>query len=151
MSMSTLATWNPFRELDEVQNRLSGFLGGFNRLGAGNGGLKLAEWSPQVDITEDAKEYLVKADLPEMKKDEVKVTVENGILSISGERKSEKEEKNKKFHRIERSYGSFERTFTIPEDADAAKMKAEFKDGVLRVHVPKNPAAQPKKIDVRVE
>ena len=104
-----------------------------------------------MDITEDDKEYLVKADLPEIKKDEVKVTVENGVLSISGERKSEKEEKNKKFHRIERSYGSFERTFTMPEDADSAKMKAEFKEGVLRVHVPKNPVAQPKKIDIKVD
>jgi HSP20 family protein len=150
--MSTLVTWNPFRELDEVQNRLGSFFGGsFNRLGNGDGGLKLAAWSPQVDITEDDKEYLVKADLPEIKKDEVKVTVENGVLSISGERKSEKEEKNKKYHRIERSYGGFERTFTMPEDADSAKMKAEFKEGVLRVHVPKNPVAQPKKIDIKVD
>ena len=150
--MNTLVTWNPLRELDEVQNRLNNFFGGsFNRLSNGNGGPKLADWSPQVDITEDGKEYLVKADLPEMKKDEVKVTVENGVLSISGERKSEKEEKTKKYHRIERSYGSFERTFTMPEDADAVKMNAEFKDGVLRVHMPKNPAALPKKIDIKVE
>ncbi len=150
--MSTITVWNPFRELDEVQNRLSSFFGhGFSRLGNGDGGLKMAEWSPQVDITEDGKEYLIKADLPDMKKDAVKVMVENGVLSISGERKSEKEEKNKTFHRIERSYGSFERTFTMPDDADAKAMKAEFKDGVLRVHVPKNPAAQPKKIDVKVE
>ena len=125
--------------------------GGFPRLGNDNGGLKIAEWSPKVDITEDNKEYIVKADLPELKKDDVKVAVENGVLSISGERKSEKEEKGKKFHRIERSYGSFERTFTMPEDADTAKMKADFKDGVLRVHVPKNPAGQPKKIDVKIE
>ena len=150
--MSTLAVWNPFRELDEAQNRISSFFGGsFNRLGNSNGGLKLADWSPQVDITEDDKEYLVKADLPEIKKDEVKVTVENGVLSISGERKSEKEEKNKTYHRIERSYGSFERTFTLPEDADAPKMRAEFKEGVLRVHMPKSPTAQPKKIDVKVD
>jgi HSP20 family protein len=150
--MSTITLWNPFRELDEAQNRLSSFFGGsLNRLGNGKGGLKLADWSPQVDITEDDKEYLVKADLPEIKKEEVKVTVENGVLSISGERKSEKEEKTKKHHRIERSYGSFERTFTMPEDADSAKMKAEFKEGVLRVHMPKNPAAQPKKFDVKVD
>ena len=149
--MKTLTTWNPFRELDEVQNRLGSFFGAFpNRLPGNGDALKLATWSPDVDITEDDKEYLVKADLPEIKKDDVKVTLENGILAISGERKSEKEEKNKKYHRIERSYGSFERTFTMPEDADAAKMTAEFKDGVLRVHMPKNPAAQPKKIEVKV-
>lgn len=149
--MKTVTVWNPFRELDEVQNRLGGFFGGFPRFGNGNGGLKSAQWSPEVDITEDEKEYLVKTDLPEMKKEDVKVTIENGILSISGERKSEKEEKGKKYHRIERSYGSFERTFAMPDDADASKMKAEFKNGVLRVHMPKNPAAQPKKIDVKVE
>jgi HSP20 family protein len=150
--MSTLVTWNPFRELDEVQNRLGSVFGGsFNRLfEKDNGGLKVADWSPQVDITEDDKEYLVKADLPEVKKDDVKVVVENGILSLSGERHTEKEEKKKKFHRIERSFGSFERTFTLPEDADAAKIAAEFKDAVLRVHLPKNPKAIPRKFDVKV-
>jgi HSP20 family protein len=152
-TMSVLTVWNPFRELDEVQNRLGSFFGtrSFDRLFGNGDSLKLADWSPQVDITEVDKEYLVKADLPEVKKEDVKVTVENGILSISGERKSEKEEKKKRFHRIECSYGRFERTFVMPKDADAAKLKAEFKDGVLRVHLPKNPAAQPKKIDVNVQ
>jgi HSP20 family protein len=104
-----------------------------------------------MDITEDDHEYLFKADLPEMKKDDVKVTIENDILSISGERKMEKEEKNKKYHRIERSFGTFERTFTIPEDADEKKIAAEFRDGVLRVHLPKIPAAKPRPIEVKVE
>lgn len=150
--MSILATWNPFRELDEVQNRLGGFLSGtLPRFGNGNGGLKLADWSPQVDIIEDEKEYLVKTDLPEMKKDEIKVNVEDGVLSITGERRTEKEEKNKTFHRIERSYGTFQRTFTLPDDADGAKIAAEFKDGVLRVHLPKNPVAKPKAIEVKVQ
>ncbi len=150
--MSQLATWNPFRELDEVQNRLGSFFGGrFPRFGDSNGGLKLADWSPQVDITEDEKEYLIKADLPEMKKDEIKVNVENGVLSVSGERKTEKEEKNKKFHRIERSYGTFERSFTLPDDANGAKVSAEFKEGVLRVHLPKTPVAKPKAIEVKVD
>jgi HSP20 family protein len=138
--------------LDEVQNRLGSFLGGtFPRFGNGNGGLKLADWSPQVDIVEDEKEYLIKADLPEMKKDEIKVQVENGMLSVSGERKTEKEEKNKKFHRIERNYGRFERIFMVPEDADGAMVKAEFKEGVLRVHLPKNPVAKPKAVEVKVD
>lgn len=150
--MKTLTMWNPFRELDEVQNRLGNFFGGtFPRFGNGNGGLKLADWSPEVDITEDDKEYLVKADLPEMKKEEIKVNVENGVLSVSGERKAEKEEKNKKFHRIERSYGSFMRSFSLPEDADGAKVSAEFKNGVLQVHLPKNPVAKPRTIDVKVQ
>ncbi|MGH8094530.1 MAG: Hsp20/alpha crystallin family protein [Chthoniobacterales bacterium] len=150
--MSQLTMWNPFRELDEVQNRLGSFLGGrFPRFGDGDGGLKLADWSPQVDITEDDKEYLIKADLPEMKKNEIKVNVENGVLTVSGERKTEKEEKNKKFHRIERSYGTFQRSFALPEDADGTKVAAEFKEGVLRVHLPKNPVAKPKAIEVKVD
>ena len=151
--MSTLTTWNPFRELDEVQNRLSTFFGGFpTRLFGNDRTLKMTDWSPQVDIIEDEKEYLIKADLPEMKKDDVKVTMENGVLCISGERKTEKEEKNKKFHRIERSFGSFERDFTVPEDADTSKIAAEFKDGVLKVHLPKTPAAaKPKPIEVKVQ
>ena len=150
--MSQLATWNPFRELDEVQNRLGSFFGGrFPRFGDGNGGLQLADWSPQVDITEDDKEYLIKADLPEMKKDEIKVNVENGVLTVSGERKTEKEEKNRKFHRIERSYGTFQRSFALPEDADGTKVAAEFKEGVLKVHLPKNPIVKPKAIEVKVD
>ena len=77
--------------------------------------------------------------------------VEEGTLSITGERKSEKEEKGKKFHRIERSYGSFERSFTLPDDADATKVTSEFKDGMLKVHLPKNPNAKPKAIEVKVQ
>jgi HSP20 family protein len=151
--MSMLVKWNPFRELDELQNRFGSFFGTFpKRMGSGNGGeLTIPDWSPMVDITEDDNEYLVKADLPEMKKEDVKIVIDSGVLTISGERKSEKEEKKKKFHRIERSYGSFERTFTVPEDADPTKITAEFKDGVLRVHLRKNPAALPRKIDVKVD
>ena len=149
--MKQLATWNPFRELDEVQNRLSSFFNGFpTRYPANGDAFKLATWSPNVDIIEDDNEYLVKADLPEVKKEDVKVVVENGVISITGERKSEKEEKNKKYHRIERSFGRFERTFALPEDADANKIVAEFKDGVLKVRLPKSPAAKPKTIDVKV-
>ena len=152
MTMKTLVTWNPFGELDEVQNRLGSFFGGrFPRFGNGNGGLKLADWAPQVDITEDDKEYLIKADLPEMKREEIKVNVVEGVLSVSGERKAEQEEKNKKVHRIERSYGSFLRSFTLPEDANGAKVSAEFKDGVLKVHLPKSPVAKSNAIEVKVQ
>jgi HSP20 family protein len=154
--MNKLTIWNPFRELDEMQNRLGLLFGGFptfpNRIGNGSGkSLVLPEWSPLVDITEDDHEYLFKADLPEMKKEDVKVTVENGVLSIAGERKTEKEEKKKKFHRLERAFGFFERTFTVPEDADAAKIVADFKDGVLKIHLPKLAMAKAKPIEVKVQ
>jgi len=112
--------------------------------------LTVAEWSPLVDIEESEKEYLIKAEIPEMKKEDVKIAVQDDILSISGERKSEKEEKGKKYHRVERSYGSFLRSFTLPDDADGTKITAEYKDGVLRLHLPKSEQATPKAIEVKV-
>jgi len=148
-----VVAWNPLREIDEAQNRLSRFfLGGFpNRMGTGEiPSLAVADWSPEVDISEDDHGYLLKADLPEMKKDDVKVTVEDGILSVSGERRTEKEDRKKKFHRIERSYGTFRRSFTLPEDADSTKVTAEFRDGVLKVHLPTTPVARSKATQVKV-
>jgi HSP20 family protein len=112
--------------------------------------ITVAEWSPFVDITEDDKEYLVKAELPEMKKEEIKINVHEDVLSISGERKYEKEEKGKKYHRVERAYGSFVRSFTLPEDADGSKINADYKDGVLKIHLPKSEKAKPKAIEVKV-
>jgi HSP20 family protein len=99
-------------------------------------------WAPLVDITEDDKEYLIKVELPEIKKEDVKVTVENGTLTISGERKFEKEEKDKKYHRVERAYGSFVRSFALPEGTDGSKVSADYKDGVLKVHLPKSDTRQ---------
>ena len=151
--MNTLITWNRLRELDEAQNRFNQFLGGFpNRMGNDEAhSLTVADWSPEVDISEDNQGYLLKADLPEIKKDDVRVTVEDGILSVSGERKSEKEDQKRKFHRIERSYGNFRRSFTLPEDADSKKVTAEFHDGVLKVHLPTTPIARSKAIEVKLQ
>src|SRR5213596_1305362 len=152
--MNKLITWNPVREIDEAQNRLNRFfLGGFpNRMGSGEiPCLTVADWSPEVDISEDEHGYLLKADLPEMKKDDVRVTVEDGILCVSGERKSEKEDQKRKFHRIERSFGNFRRSFTLPEDADSTKVTAEFRDGVLKVHLPTTTKARSKALDVKVQ
>jgi HSP20 family protein len=112
--------------------------------------LTVAEWSPLVDIEEDGKGYLIKAELPDIRKEDVKVTVENDVLTITGERKFEKEEKRKKYHRVEQSYGSFARSFTLPEDADGTNVSAEYKDGVLRIHLPKSEKAKPKAIEVKV-
>lgn len=148
--MNTLELWNPFRELDEVQNRLSSFFGRFpNRLRT-NGDITLPEWSPEVDITEDDKEYLVKADLPDVAKENIKIGIEDGVLSLEGERKQEKEERTKKFHRVERVYGKFVRRVAVPSDVDQQHVAAEFKNGVLNVHLPKSPSAQSKSIDITV-
>jgi HSP20 family protein len=149
--MNTLITWNQLREM-EAQNRLRPFLGEFpNRMASGEiDSLAVADWSPEVDISEDDRGYLLKADLPEMKKEDVRVTVEDGILSVSGERKSEKEDKKRKFHRIERSFGNFRRSFTLPEDADSTKVTADFHDGVLKVHLPTTARPRSKAIEVKV-
>ena len=151
-NMNTLITWNQLSEMEEAQNRVSRFLGGFpNRMGIGEThSLSVADWSPEVDISQDDHEYLLKADLPEMRKDDVRVTVEDGILSVSGERKTEKEDQKRKFHRIERSFGNFRRSFTLPEDADSTKVTAEFRDGVLKVHLPTTARARSKGIEVKV-
>src|SRR6476660_7897849 len=149
-----VTTWSPLREIDEAQNRLHRFfLGGFpHRMGSDEiHSLAVADWSPEVDISEDDHGYLLKADLPEMKKDDVRVTVEDGVLSVSGERKTEKEDLKKKFHRIERCFGTFRRSFTLPEDADSTKVTAEFRDGVLKVHLPTTPVAKTKAIEVKVK
>ena len=153
-TLNKVITWNPLREMEEAQNRFNRFFSvGFpNRMGSGEiPSLAVADWSPEVDISEDDQGYLLKADLPEMKKDDVRVTVEDGILSVSGERKSEKEDQKKKFHRIERSFGTFRRSFTLPEDADSTKVTAEFHDGVLKVHLQTTPIARSKAIEVKVK
>ncbi len=141
---------DPFREMEEMSDRFSRLIGrrGMTRIG-GEEALTSIDWVPDVDIIESDKEYLIKAELPEIKKEDVKVSVEKGVLTIQGERKQEKEEKGKKFHRIERSYGAFERSFTLPDDADEGKVSAEFKDGILSVHLAKSEKAVPKPIEVK--
>lgn len=143
--MNGLSKWNPLRELDELQNRFTGMFGRslLKPEAAFREPVVTSEWSPLVDITEDEKEFLVKVELPEVKREDLKVTVENGVLTITGERKFEKDEKDKKYHRVERSYGSFLRSFSLPEETKSDKVNAEFKDGVLQIHLAKEKAAKP--------
>jgi HSP20 family protein len=147
----TLVRWDPFRELEDMSARLNRV---FTRPALGTTGgkeqLTVADWIPTVDISEADGEYLIKAELPEVKKEDVKVTVEDGVLTLQGERRQEKEEKGKKYHRVERSYGSFVRSFTLPESVDESGVKAEYKDGVLNLHLPKTEKVKPKAIEVKV-
>ena len=145
-----LTRWNPFKEMDQLQNRLASFWGSDPFRTNGQETLTVAEWTPRVDIVEDEKEFLVKAELPEMKKEDVKVTVEDGVLTLSGERKLEKEEKNKRYHRIEREYGSFVRSFTLPAGTSGDKVTADFTEGLLKVHLPKDSKAAAKTVDIKV-
>lgn len=146
-----LVRWDPFRDLEEMSNRLNRLFDRRTlRTGDGKEALMVADWAPSVDISETDTEYLIKAELPEVKKEDVKVTLEDGVLTIQGDRKQEKEEKGKKFHRVERSYGSFVRSFTLPDYVDETKVRAEFKEGVLNLHLPKSEKAKPKAIEVKV-
>ncbi|MBX3235993.1 MAG: Hsp20/alpha crystallin family protein [Nitrospiraceae bacterium] len=143
--------WNPWKELEDMEKRLSSLWGRpVPKTGGERESISVAEWSPLVDITEDDKEYLINAELPEVKREDVKLTVQDNVLSISGDRKCEKEEKGKKYHRVERTYGSFLRSFTVPEDADGGKVTAEYKDGMLKVHLPKTEKSKPKSVEVKI-
>jgi HSP20 family protein len=151
--MNTVARWDPLKELDDLQNRLSTLFGrsAIRKDGERDEAMTVAEWAPLVDIVEDENEYLIKAELPEVKKHDVKVTVQKGVLTITGERTFEKEEKSgKKYHRVERAYGLFSRSFTLPEESVDEKVSAEFKDGVLHIRVPKSERARPRSIEVKI-
>ena len=146
-----LIKWDPFNELEDISNRLNRMFGrSAAPATAGHEMVKVTDWMPSVDISETEKAYLIKAEIPEVKKEDVKVTVDNGVLTIQGERKMEKEEKGKKFHRIERSYGSFLRSFRIPDGVDDTKAKAEFKDGMITVTLPKSEKAKTKAVEIAV-
>ncbi len=145
----SLVKWSPFGELEDIQSRLNRFLNDALPARTDNGTF-FADWTPPVDIEETDKEYLIKAELPDIKKEDVKVETLDGVLTIEGERKHEKEEKGKKFYKVERSYGKFVRQFALPSEVDAAKIQAEFKDGMLNIHLPKTAVAKPKAIEVKV-
>ena len=131
----SLVKWNPWRDIEDVFDRnVRGVLPSrISDLGFGTG----RDWTPRVDISETDKEFIIKAELPEVKREDVKVTVDKGVLTICGERKQEKEVEGKKFHRIERSYGSFTRSFTLPDNVDETKVDASYKDGMLNLKIEK--------------
>lgn len=145
---------DPFREFEDMSTRLGRFFNQpyvpYVRRTVDDDGGFFADFSPAVDVQETDKEYVVKADLPDVKKEDVKVGIEDGVLTLEGERKQEKEEKNKKFHRVERTYGQFVRRLTVPTEVDQAQVVADFKDGVLHVRLPKSANAKPRSIEVKV-
>jgi HSP20 family protein len=145
-----ITRWEPFGSIDELFARLGpAGLARWPRLFETDG--KAVEWAPTADISETEKEYLVKAELPGIKREDVKVGVENGVLSIQGERRQEKEDKGEKHHRIERVYGTFYRSFRLPDNAAAGDIRAESKDGMLLVHIPKVRIEKPKAVQIKVD
>ena len=144
-----LLRFDPFRPFEE---RLRRFFEGFEPFRtSGEENWSLGAWAPACDIYETDNEIVVKAELPEVKKEDVYVSIENKLLTIRGERKFPEEAKKENYHRVERSYGEFMRSFTLPSFVDANTVNAEFKDGVLRVILAKREEAKPKQIEVKVK
>lgn len=144
-----LVGFDPFRDLMDLQHRINRL---FEETSRGEREeLARTVWSPTVDIFEEPEAILIEADLPGLSRENVSVNLENNVLTIQGERKLSREEKRDNYHRIERAYGSFTRSFTIPSNVNPEKIEAEFKDGVLQIRLPKREEAKPKQIEVKVK
>ena len=142
--------WEPFRDIDDMFDRvLADTMRRWPR--TSNDERRVYDWAPAADVSETDGEYLIKAELPEVRKDDLNITVQEGVLTLAGERKAEKREDNEKLHRIERFHGSFSRRFTLPDDADEQGIKAESKDGVLVIHIPKQKVAHPQPRQIQVQ
>ena len=150
--MSTLARWEPGRELNTLRDRMDRlFNETFGRgWGGGEEGLANTVWMPPVDVYETGDSIVLKADLPDVNKDAVDISIENNTLTLRGERKLENETKDKNFYRMERSYGTFTRSFTLPPTVAADKVEASFDNGVLTLTLPKREESKPRQIKVKV-
>ena len=152
-----IVRWNPTRELLNIEREFGRMFNNFEkRFGFGNGGdeneeYENAVWSPLTDISENKDNYILKMDLPGIDKKDVKISYSDGQLYISGERKQEKEDKDSKYHRVERSYGKYYRAFTLPAKIKDSAIDAEFKDGQLTITVPKSEEAKPKELEIKVK
>ena len=144
-----LTRWNPWRELEDVTSRLNTMFKTRDE-GRGLGGMTAADWNPAVDIKENKEEYIITAELPGVDKKDIKVTLRNDVLAIEGARNVEQKSDDETLHRVERFYGTFFRSFVLPEGANDEKILANFKDGLLTVHVPKREPARPRTREVPV-
>lgn len=144
-----MTVWNPLREMEEMFGRYAEATG--RSLKADDIGAGFADWSPTVDIEENDESFLIRADIPGVNKEDIDVRLENGVLSITGERSEEKEVgEGTRLHRTERYCGTFSRRFTLPASIKASKVDASYRDGVLSLMIPKAEEAKPKAIDIKV-
>lgn len=149
MADKQLRRWDPFRELVSLRDDM-------DRLFYTFFGRPLSEeaegiWAPVIDLEEDNGNFIVKAEVPGLRKEDIKIAVRGNLLTVSGERKQESESKGKTFHRVERAYGKFTRTITLPNEVEADKVKAAYKDGLLQITLPKPEAMKPKEIEIEVK
>jgi len=143
-----ITRWDPFREVVALQNRMNSLFGNLNT--ESDSPLTTGSFVPAVDVYEDEKKVVLKLEVPGIAEKDLDVRVENNTLTVKGERKFENEEKEENFHRIERRYGSFYRSFTLPSTVDTENVDAKYEAGVLKLELKKKPEAQPKQIKVNV-
>jgi len=146
-----LIRWEPFNAMENMFTGFPSFFGGFPRLGNLLGSGEYFDWQPSVDISETDEEYLLRAALPAVKKEDVEITFADGMLTLSGERRQKEEQKEEKFYKVESFYGNFSRSFALPEGIEADAIRAESKDGVLTVHVPKSKVETKKPTTIKVQ
>ena len=142
-----ITRWDPFREVVALQNRVNNL---FREMNDGDSPLTTASFVPAVDVYEDSKKVVLKLEVPGIDEKDLDIRVENNTLTVKGERKFEKEEKEENFHRIERRYGTFYRAFTLPSTVDTEHVQANYENGILKLELSKKPEAQPKQIKVNV-
>jgi HSP20 family protein len=144
----TVVRWDPFRDLNMLQDRMNRMFDDTGRTWRPDEPAATTTWSPAVDIFETDGEIVVKAELPGMERNDIALNLEKNVLTVRGERRFAKETKDDNYHRIERSYGTFSRSFSIPATVDEEKIKADYKDGVLKIVLPKKEQAKPKQIRI---
>jgi HSP20 family protein len=150
--MAIVRWWDPVRDLSSIQDKMNQlFEDTFTRTKGREEGLGTGMWTPAVDIYETNDLVIVKAELPGLTREQVGIEVKDGLLTLRGERKVEKEVKEENYHRIERAYGTFQRSFSLPSTIDQEKISAALKDGVLELTLPKREQAKPKQITVAVK
>lgn len=145
----SLIRWEPFTAMEDMLNRFPNLTGSWPRHSAA--AQSVPEWSPSVDISETDQEFLIRATVPAVKKDDVQITVDDGMLTLKGERRQQEEDKSEKFHKVESFYGSFARSFALPGSVDENAIRAESKDGILTIHVPKKQVEVKKPTTIKIQ
>jgi len=143
--MTGLVTWDPYRDVRSLADRVNRI---FGAVGTQRDEESLGNWMPPVDIAEDKDKIVLTAELPGFKEDQIEVQMEGGVLTLRGERRFEEEKEGRNYHRVERSYGQFTRSFTLPNNVDKEKVQATFRDGLLQIELPKREEAKPRQIKI---
>lgn len=146
-----IVRWNPMREMMNIHREMDDLFGDFFGLTRRGGELENWHWTPRINVEENDGAFEVTAELPGMQKEDIKIELKGDVLTVKGEKKIEEEKKEKNFHLCERVYGNFTRTIRLPDHVDREKIEAEYKDGVLKLDIPKTKEVKPKEIKVQVK